>query len=839
MAEKKTTAAVKTATAAEKAPTVKLTAAEEKLKQEIIGKVGRHFGKVMEEATPNMVYAACALTVRDQIMEKWAKSHKKVKEEGSKKLYYLSFEFLMGRLLCTNILNLMQTAEYEHVLADLGYKLSDIAEMENDAGLGNGGLGRLAACFIDSLTTLDLPAYGCTIRYEYGLFRQKIVEGYQTELPDVWLEHGNAWEIARPDEAVEVKFGGNIESYWDNGKMVFNYKDAETVLAMPYDVPLVGYDSKIINKLRLWGASIPMDISNRNYYDNSTFTKMMNAKELAEKISGVLYPDDTTDDGKILRLKQQYFLVSATLQWILKEFEQRNGDDWSKLPDKIVIHINDTHPTLAIPEMMRLLMDEKGLGWDEAWDIVTHVFAYTNHTVMSEALEKWRIDMFRTVVPRIYMIVEEINRRLMERLEAFYPGDKGKHDWMAVIANGQVNMANLCLATCFAVNGVSQLHTDILERDIFKDYYEMDKSRFHAITNGITFRRWIANCNPALTKLIDDTIGSGWLKDADKLQELKKYAKDKNFQKKFYDIKRANKVALAEYIKEHNGIEVNPDSIYDVQCKRLHEYKRQMMNVLHIIAEYNRLLEDKAYAEKYVPKTYIFGAKAAPGYVRAKLIIKLINSVGDMINNDKRIDNKIKVVFIENYGVSLAEKIITAADVSEQISTAGKEASGTGNMKFMLNGALTIGTLDGANVEMKEQVGDDNIYIFGLVTEEVEARLKYAGSDEVKNIYSSNRVLRHALEMLIDGSIIPGNTQIFKDLYNTLLFGDYGYPDTYMVIRDFEAYMQTQEKISEDYKNREKWLEMAINNTAMAGFFSSDRTINEYNEKIWKLKAID
>lgn len=732
----------------------------------------------------------------------------------------------------------MQTPEYEHVLSDLGYKLSDIAEMENDAGLGNGGLGRLAACFIDSLTTLDLPAYGCTIRYEYGLFRQKIVDGYQVELPDVWMEHGNAWEIARPDEAVQVNFGGEIESYWDNGKMVFNHKNADTVLAMPYDIPLVGYDSKIINKLRLWGASIPMDIE-RNYYDNKTFEKLIEAKDLAKKISGVLYPDDTTDDGKILRLKQQYFLVSATLQWILKEFEQRNGSDWSKLPEKIVIHINDTHPTLAIPEMMRLLMDEKGLGWDEAWDIVTHVFAYTNHTVMSEALEKWRVDMFKNVVPRIYMIVEEINRRLLERLEAFYPGDKGKHDWMAVIANGQVNMANLCLASCFAVNGVSQLHTEILKRDIFKDYYKMDESRFHAITNGITFRRWIANCNPKLTKLIDDTIGAGWLKDADRLSELKKYAKDPEFCKKFDAIKRENKVALAEYIKEHNGIDINPESIYDVQCKRLHEYKRQMMNVLHIIAEYNRILEDKNYADNYYPKTYIFGAKAAPGYVRAKLIIKLINAVGEMINNDPRIDNKIKVVFIENYGVSIAEKIITAADVSEQISTAGKEASGTGNMKFMLNGAVTIGTLDGANVEMKEQVGDDNIYIFGLVTEEVDARTRYAGSDEVKDIYSSNRVLRRALEMLIDGSICPDKPNLFHDLYQTLLFGDYGYPDTYMVIRDFEAYMQTHERISKDYQDRAKWLEMAVNNTAMSGFFSSDRTINEYNEKIWKLTPID
>ena len=830
-------AETKTTKATAKTSAVKLTAAEEALKKEIVGKVGRHFGKVMEEATPHMIYTACALTVRDQIMEKWAKSHRQVKEEGSKKLYYLSFEFLMGRLLCTNILNLMQTDEYQHVLADLGYSLSDIAELENDAGLGNGGLGRLAACFIDSLTTMDLPAYGCTIRYEHGLFRQKIVEGYQTELPDEWLEHGNAWEISRPEEAVKVVFGGQVDCEWVDGRMVYKYRNENTVLAMPYDVPLVGYDSKIVNKLRLWSATIPTDVDMISY-DRGTFDKMMEAKSLAKQISGILYPDDTTDDGKKLRLRQQYFLVSATLQWILKEFEERNGSDWSKLPDKIVIHINDTHPTLAIPEMMRLLMDEKGLGWDEAWNIVTHVFAYTNHTVMSEALEKWNVHMFREIVPRIYMIVEEINRRLMEQLEAVYPGDKGKHQWMAVIANDQVNMANLCLASCFAVNGVSKLHTEILKDDIFRDYYVLDKERFHAITNGITFRRWIANCNPELTELIDSKIGKGWLKNSEKLAELAKFAKDKDFQKKFDDIKKKNKVALAAYIKEHNGIDVNPDSIFDVQCKRLHEYKRQMMNVLHIIAEYNRILSDSSYADNYYPKTYIFGAKAAPGYVRAKNIIKLINSVADIINNDARIKDKIKVVFIENYGVSIAEKIIIAADVSEQISTAGKEASGTGNMKFMLNGALTIGTLDGANVEMLEQVGEDNIYIFGLKADEVAARLKYAGNDEVKTIYSTNTSLRHALEMLIDGSIVPGNTSIFRDLYQTLLFGDYGYPDTYMVLRDFEEYMKTQEKISVDYQNRSKWIEMAIMNTAMSGFFSSDRTIDDYNKKIWHLTPI-
>lgn len=811
----------------------KLTSAQEALRNEIIGKVSRHFGKVIEEATPQMIYTACALTARDKIMEKWAKSHQEVKKEKSKKLYYLSFEFLMGRMLTTNILNLMQTKDYEEVLESLGYKIGDVAELENDMGLGNGGLGRLAACFIDSLTTLDMPAYGCSIRYRYGLFKQKIMNGYQIELPDPWLEHGNAWEIARPEETVEVKFGGYVNTQWQDGNMICTTENAHTILAVPYDIPLCGYDSKIVNKLRVWSAK-----ASDNDISAGNIEKIVESRNLAENISNILYPDDTSNEGKELRLKQQYFLSSATVQWILREFEHTYGNNYSMIPEKIVIHINDTHPTLAIPEMMRILMDEKHLGWDEAWDIVTHTFAYTNHTVLSEALERWPIDMFRKILPRIYMIVEEINRRLMIKLEEFYPGDEGKHKWMAVISDNQVFMANLCLASCFAINGVSKLHTQILETDIFADYYRMDKNRFFAITNGITFRRWIANCNPELTKLISSKIGKNWLKNADELQGIAKYAEDKEFQKQFAKIKHDNKVRLAEYIKENNGIEINPDSIYDVQSKRLHEYKRQMMNVLHILAEYNRCLEDKKYLENYYPKTYLFGAKAAPGYTRAKLIIKLINSVGEMINNDERINGKIKVVFLENYSVSIAEKLIVAADVSEQISTAGKEASGTGNMKFMLNGAVTCGTLDGANVEMLEQVGNDNIYIFGLKADEVAARLRYPGNDEVKDIYSSNHQLRRALEELVDGTIVPGANNLFKDLYQTLLFGDYGYPDTYMVLRDFEAYMKTQEKISADYQDQEKWLKMAIMNTAMSGFFSSDRTIQEYSDKIWHLTPI-
>ena len=813
----------------------KLTAQEKKLVAEIEGKVSRHFGKVIEEATPKMIYTACALTARDRIMEKWAKSHKQVKQEGSKKLYYLSFEFLMGRLFASNVLNLLQSDEYTNALESMGYKMNEIVELENDAGLGNGGLGRLAACFIDSLTTLDLPAYGCTIRYEYGLFRQKIVDGFQTELPDTWLENGNAWEIARPEETVEVKFGGTVYTDWIDGRFVCRYENEHTILAMPYDVPLVGYDSKIVNKLRLWSAKSP-EFINMGEFNRGHYARAVEEKDLAEVISKVLYPEDNHTEGKELRLKQQYFLVSATLQWILREYEDRYGADWINLPEKAVIHINDTHPTLAIPELMRILLDEKGLGWDEAWDITTRTFAYTNHTVLSEALEKWPLDMFRRILPRVCMIVEEIHRRNMEKLEAFYPGDKGKHDWMAIINNNQVAMANLCLASCFAVNGVSGLHTDILKKDIFADYYRMNPDRFHAITNGITFRRWICNANPDLAALITSKIGKKWIKDHKELAKLKPYAEDKEFLKEFAKIKRDNKVKLAEYIKEHNGIEINPDSIFDVQAKRLHEYKRQLMNILHILADYNKLVDNPGI--DYVPRTFIFGAKAAPGYVRAKLIIKLINTIADKINNDARINGKIKVVFLENYGVSIAEKLVVAADVSEQISTAGKEASGTGNMKFMLNGAVTIGTLDGANVEMLEQVGNDNIYIFGLTADEVEARVRIGDSSEVKTIYSTNNVLRRVMDQLTSGELEPDHPQLFSDLYQTLLFGDYGYADTYMVLRDFDAYCETQDKIAMDYKDKEKWLKMAVMNTASAGFFSSDRTICDYNEKIWHLKPI-
>ena len=811
-----------------------LTKKQKVILDDVTAKIMRHFGKSVEDATENMIYKACALTVRDEIMKKWQYSHAKVKEMKAKKLYYLSSEFLMGRLWGTNMLNLAMTNDFVAVLKYLGIDINSVENKEADAGLGNGGLGRLAACFIDSLTTLDLPAYGSTIRYEFGLFRQKIVNGYQFEQPDSWLDNGYVWEVERPEEQVEVRFGGKVYTDWHDGRFSFRYENSHTVLAVPYDVPICGYNSKMINKLRLWSAKAPSDL-NMKFFNEGQYKRATEEKDMAEVISKVLYPEDNHTEGKMLRLRQQYFLVSATIQWIIKDFKHFHGTDWSIFPEKIAIHVNDTHPALGIPELMRILMDEEGLGWDEAWDITCKTFAYTNHTVMSEALEKWPIDIFEPILPRIYMIVAEINNRLMAKLEKIYPGDRGKHEYMAVINNGCVSMANLCLATCHAINGVSKLHTDILINDIFADYYRIDPSRFFAITNGITFRRWIMYANPALTDLITETIGKKWLSDANELKNLVPYSTDKAFCEKFAAIKLENKKKLAEYIKEANGIDVDVNSIFDVQVKRLHEYKRQLLNAIHIMYLYNKLLENPNM--DFVPRTFIFGAKAAPGYHRAKLIIKLINSIADLVNNDERINGKIKVVFIENYCVTLAEKIIVAADVSEQISTAGKEASGTGNMKFMLNGALTIGTFDGANVEMSEQVGKENMYIFGLSAAEVDERYRHQ-TGEPQAIYEKNMPLKKVLDQLIDGTLEPEHASLFKEIYHSLIFGDYGIADPYMVLRDFDAYVNAHDALARDYQNRSLWLEKAVKNTAMSAFFSSDRTINEYNEKIWHLDAI-
>ena len=806
---------------------------ESNIKNTIINKLQQEFGRSIEDAPLELVYRACALTIRDILLSNMADSDKRDRKDKKKKLYYLSMEFLIGRSLVNNALNLMQTNTLRNVLTDLGIDIDEMIQKEPEPGLGNGGLGRLAACFMDSLTTLNLPAVGCGIRYEYGLFKQRIENGMQTEEPDFWLDSGNIWEVERPDEIIEVKFGGNIESHWIDGKLMVKYVNPKTLLAVPYDFPVSGYGTNRVNYMRLWRAKSPI-VMDMKAFNKGEYINAIADKEKDELVSKVLYPEDNNPHGKILRLRQEYFLSSATVQWIIKEYKKNYGNNLSELPTKVIIHINDTHPTLAIPELMRILMDEEELGWEDAWSIVTRTFAYTNHTVMSEALEKWPIYIFQPLLPRIFTIIMEINQRHMEKLNRCYHGDRKKHDYMAIIANDQINMANLCLVTSFAVNGVSALHTRILIDDIFADYAKTDPGKFHSITNGITFRRWLHNSNPALSNLISSKIGTDWLKDSTQLAKLRAYADDEEFRWLFAEIKYKNKIKLAAYIKEHLDIDVDVNSIFDVQAKRLHEYKRQLLNALHILYLYNRLIEDPN--KPFTSRTFIFAAKAAPGYERAKNIIRLINAISELVNNDERVNNKIKVVFLENYSVSIAEMLIPATDLSEQISTAGKEASGTGNMKFMLNGALTIGSLDGANVEITEQVGTDNIYIFGLRSDEVESRYEY-NSDEVQRIYTSDSELHQVLEQLITGPLLDIVPEGFKDLYQSLLFGDYGMPDPYMVIRDFRAYIEMQNKVASDFEHTELWWHKAIINTASAGFFSSDRTIKNYNDSVWHLEA--
>ena len=813
---------------------MKLTEKQQVILNDITGKLMRHFGRTVEDATDRMLYRVCAMSVRDHIMEKLQKTKQKMREQKPKKLYYLSSEFLMGRLLGANMLNLSLTDDYRAVFAYLGLDINTTENQEPDAGLGNGGLGRLAACFIDSLTTLDLPAYGSTIRYEYGLFRQKIIDGYQFEQPDSWLENGYVWEIERTEEQVDVLFGGKVYTDWHDGRFSFRYENSHTVLAVPYDVPVCGYHTDTVNRLRLWSAKAPTDL-NMKFFNEGQCTRAVEEKDMAEVISKVLYPEDNHNEGKMLRLRQQYFLVSATMQWIVRDFKATFGENWQLFADKVAVHINDTHPALAIPELMRILMDLNGLGWDEAFDICVRTFGYTNHTVMSEALEKWPVSIFEPLLPRIYMIVTELDRRLVERLNQVYPGDTGKINYMRIVNGGQISMANLCLAVCHSINGVSELHTQILKDDLFADYYRLDKSRFHAITNGITFRRWIQLANPRLTDLICREIGTDWLTDASQLAKLKEHVDDAAFLADFQAIKRENKCALADYIKQANNITVDPDSIFDVQAKRLHEYKRQLLNVLHIMHLYNLLCDNPNL--DLTPRTFLFAAKASPGYTRAKLIIKLIGSVADRINQDARVAGKLKVVFLENYGVTLAQRIVAAADVSEQISTAGKEASGTGNMKFMLNGAVTIGTFDGANVEMSQQVGRENMYLFGLSKDEVMARYRHQGG-EVMELYSSNLALKRVVDQLIDGTYEPQHPHIFKDLYQTLLFGDYGMADSYMVLRDFDSYCAAQMRLGQDFLNQKAFRRVAALNTASAGFFSSDRTIMQYNDEIWHLPKL-
>lgn len=810
-----------------------LTASQQKIKDEIIGKLNRHYGRTLDDATKEHIYKATALTVRDRMMEKWTAYRRQQRTAQRKELFYLSFEFLMGRSLGNNLLNAGLTEDYDKVLRSMGCSLEEISSQERDAGLGNGGLGRLAACFLDSLATLEYPAFGCSIRYEYGLFKQLIVDGEQVETPDNWLEDGSVWEVARPEEQVTVRFGGKVNTEMTDRGMKVSYSDTTDVIGIPYDVPIIGYNAKIVNTLRLWSASSKKDLDMTSFADGD-YLQAVEEKALAEVLSKVLYPEDNHREGKALRLRQQYFFVSCTIQWIISRFKRHHqGMDLDRLPDYIAIHINDTHPAIAIPELMRVLMDNEGMGWDQAWDIVCRVFAYTNHTIMAEALEKWPMDMFQTLLPRIYMIVDEMNRRLVNDLHSRYGDDWGKINYMSIIAYNYISMANLCLATCHKVNGVSALHTEILKNDVFRDYNNLMPDKFVSITNGITYRRWLKLANPGLSELITSKIGDKWIKEAKELEKLLPFADKADFRKTFKEIKRQNKVALAEYIKEHNHVEVDPDSIFDVQVKRLHEYKRQLLNVLHILYLYDKLKNDPSF-DMY-PHTFIFGAKASPGYTRAKLIIRLINDVAALVNNDPQINGKIKVVFIENYGVSLAQKIIPAADISEQISTAGKEASGTGNMKFMANGALTIGTLDGANVEMLQCVGDDNIFIFGMKTPEVNHELQY-DQNSAQSIYAANAEVHRVIDMLIDGTVNPANPRLYYDLYQSLIFGDHGKADAYMVVRDFEAYCAIHRVAEQQYKNEDLWVKKAIINVAKSGFFSSDRTIHEYNDKIWHLK---
>ncbi len=807
---------------------------KEQIKSNILGKLRRYYAKTVETATPEQLYKALAMTVRDELMDKWAKSRECLENAHKKELYYLSFEFLMGRALGNNILNILKTDAYSEALSELGLDISKIEETENDAGLGNGGLGRLAACFLDSLSTLELPAFGCGIRYEYGLFRQKIVDGYQTELPDPWLEVGNVWEIERPEDSVEVHYNGRIEEYFEDNRMKFRHVDYNTVIGEPYDMPISGYDSKLVNTLRLWRARSPQVI-NMAEFNRGDYAMAVKDKEIAEVVSQILYPEDNHYEGKLLRLKQQYFFVSATIQWILAK-QKRRGHRLSELPKYVQIHINDTHPTIAIPEFMRIMMDEEGFGWDEAWSIAQKVFAYTNHTIMSEALEKWPVNMVESLLPRVTMIIKEIDRRQRMFLSERFGSDTGKIEYMSVISNGNVNMANLCLTACHSINGVAALHTEILKTETFRDYYSVYPEKFKNVTNGVTPRRWLLKANPKLADLITEAIGDTWIKNAGELEKLEKFADDKAFRDRFDQIKRENKVRLAEYIKKANQIEVDPESLFDVQIKRLHEYKRQLLKVFHIIYRYKMITENPGQASM-LPETFIFGAKAAPGYHTAKLIIKLINSVANKVNSDPRTKDILKVVFIENYSVSLAEKIVAAANLSEQISTASKEASGTGNMKLMLNGALTIGTMDGANVEIAERVGRDNIYIFGLSSEEVlnTYRSGKSGSSEV---YAENMVAKSVVDSLIDGTFSEENQNLFSELYRELVFGNGGFSDRYLLLRDFSPYLDASHRVAKDFMNPDIWNKKAIINVSKAGFFSSDRSIEDYNEKIWKLEKI-
>lgn len=807
---------------------------KETFKKSVIYNVKNVFRKTIDEATPEQAFQAVAYAVKDVIIDEWIATHKEYEKQDAKTLYYLSMEFLMGRALGNNIINIMALPEVKEVLDELGFDLNAIEDQEPDPALGNGGLGRLAACFLDSLATLGYPAYGCGIRYRYGMFKQKIENGYQMEVPDDWLKNGYPFEVRRAEYATEVKFGGYVRTVWENGREHFVQEGYQSVRAVPYDMPIVGYGNNVVNTLRIWDAEA-INTFSLDSFDKGDYQKAVEQENLAKTIVEVLYPNDNHYAGKELRLKQQYFFISASVQRAVKKYMEKH-EDIHKFFEKTVFQLNDTHPTVAVPELMRILLDEFSLTWDEAWAVTTKTCAYTNHTIMSEALEKWPIELFSRLLPRIYQIVEEINRRFVEQIQQMYPGNQDKIRKMAIIYDGQVRMANLAIVGGFSVNGVARLHTEILKKEELRDFYEMMPQKFNNKTNGITQRRFLLHGNPLLAEWVTGKIGSEWITNLPHIHRLAVYADDPKCQQEFMDIKYQNKVRLAKYIKEHNGIDVDPRSIFDVQVKRLHEYKRQLMNILHVIYLYNQLKDNPNL--DMVPRTFIFGAKAAAGYKRAKLTIKLINSVADVINNDKSIDGKIKVVFIEDYKVSNAEIIFAAADVSEQISTASKEASGTGNMKFMLNGALTLGTMDGANVEIVEEVGAENAFIFGMTSDEVIGYENKGGYNPME-IFNNNYQIRRVLMQLINGYFAPQDPELFRDIYNSLLNTQSSdRADTYFILKDFPSYAEAQQRVDQAYRNETWWAKAAILNVACSGKFTSDRTIEEYVNDIWHLEKV-
>ena len=808
---------------------------KELFKRSVLYNIKTLYRKTLEEASPQQIFQAVSYAIKDQVVDMWLETQKQYEKKDPKTVYYLSMEFLMGRAMGNMMINMKAYKDVQAALEELGLDLNVVEDQEPDAALGNGGLGRLAACFLDSLATLGYASYGCGIRYRYGMFKQKIRDGYQVEAPDNWLENGNPFELRRPEYAKEVRFGGYVNVRTDeNGRNNYYQEGYQAVRAVPYDLPIVGYGNGIVNTLRIWDAE-PIDVFRLDSFDKGDYQKAVEQENLARNIVEVLYPNDNHYAGKELRLKQQYFFISASVQEAVQKY-MRNHKDIRGFYEKVTFQLNDTHPTVAIAELMRILMDEYYLTWDEAWEVTTKTCAYTNHTIMAEALEKWPIELFSRLLPRIYQIIEEINRRFILDIERKYPGNQEKIRKMAIIYDGQVKMAHLAICAGYSVNGVARLHTEILKKQELKDFYEMFPEKFNNKTNGITQRRFLLHANPLLADWVTAHIGDEWITNLPKIKKLAVYADDKKAQQEFMNIKYQNKVRLAEYIKKHNGIDVDPRSIFDVQVKRLHEYKRQLLNILHVMYLYNDL---KEHPERdFFPRTFIFGAKAAAGYMNAKLTIKLINSVADVVNNDPAINGKIKVVFIEDYRVSNAEIIFAASDVSEQISTASKEASGTGNMKFMLNGALTIGTMDGANVEIVEEVGEENAFIFGLSSDEVINYENHGGYNPM-DIFNSDPDIRKVLMQLINGTFAPDDPDRFRPLYNSLLnTQNTAKADTYFILKDFKSYAEAQEKVEKAYRDEQGWARSAILNTACSGKFTSDRTIQEYVDDIWKLDKV-